>query len=435
VRLAALALAALAAAPLSAQVAVDTGAHPILLSDAILLAQKNNPATVAARGQLVTGQAGVRAAWSAFIPSLTLNTSSAASSPANLRDSTGRIIATSGRWQTSQSFSLGLTLFNGGSQFNDLAAARASLGAAVAGEDAQNWQIAYLVKQQYYAVLAALEERLAAQAALDQAQQQMKMSVLQVQARTAIKSDSLQSLVQLGNAQLSMLTADNDLRTANAALTRLVAAPATVTAIPDSAAGEPAFSADSAQIQKLALNGPAVRQAAANFEAARSGAKAARGAWWPSLTASYGRQRSGNDSVFSLTPPNYFYSGQLRFALSYPIFDQWARQQSIAFAEVAQTNAEASLRDARFAAQESLVQYLGALRTASQQVAIQLVSVAAAEEALRVQQQRYQLGAGTILDALTTQTTLNQARFLLIQARFNYRIALAQLEALVGREL
>ena len=107
----------------------------------------------------------------------------------------------------------------------------------------------------------------------------------------------------------------------------------------------------------------------------------------------------------------------------------------VALADVAAINADASLRDARFAAQQSLVQYLGALRTASEQVAIQLVSVAAAEEALRVQQQRYQLGAGTILDALTTQTTLNQARFQLIQARFNYRIAKAQLEALVGREL
>jgi outer membrane protein len=63
------------------------------------------------------------------------------------------------------------------------------------------------------------------------------------------------------------------------------------------------------------------------------------------------------------------------------------------------------------------------------------VSVAAAEEDLRVQQQRYQLGASTILDALTSQTTLNQARLALIQARFNYRVAKAQLEALVGREL
>lgn len=59
----------------------------------------------------------------------------------------------------------------------------------------------------------------------------------------------------------------------------------------------------------------------------------------------------------------------------------------------------------------------------------------AAEEDLRVQQQRYALGASTLLDLLTSQTTLNQARSDLIAARYDYRVAKAQLEALVGREL
>jgi outer membrane protein len=81
------------------------------------------------------------------------------------------------------------------------------------------------------------------------------------------------------------------------------------------------------------------------------------------------------------------------------------------------------------------VQYLGALRTAQQQIAIQVAAVAAAEEDIRVQQQRYELGASTQLDVLTSQSQLVQARLSLIQARFNYRVAKAQLEALVGRTL
>jgi outer membrane protein len=434
VRHAFLAALCFGAAPLAAQ-AADSGVQPISLTEAIQLAIKNNPATVAARGQRTVGEANVQSAWGVFIPSLTINTSSSALSPASSRvnNTTGQLI--SGKWQMTQGFSFGLTLFNGGSEFNDLSAARASLRAAMATEDEQNWQITYQVKQQYYGVLAALEERRAAQAAVDQAAQQMKMSVLQVQAHAAIKSDSLQSLVALGNAQLSALTAENDLLTANAALTRLVAATTPVTAVQTDTGSLRPFALDSAQIEALALGGPSVRQATASLEAAQSNVKAAKGAWWPTLTASYGRNRVGADSVFTLAPETYNYSGQLRFSLSYPLFDQFTRQQSIATASVAAANADASLRDAKYAAQQSLVQYLGALRTAREQVAIQLVSVAAAEEALRVQQQRYQMGAGTILDALTSQTTLNQARYLLIQARFNYRIAKAQLEALIGREL
>ena len=59
----------------------------------------------------------------------------------------------------------------------------------------------------------------------------------------------------------------------------------------------------------------------------------------------------------------------------------------------------------------------------------------AGEEDLRVQQQRYNLGAGTLLDLLTSQITLNTARQALIQARLDARTAKAQLEALVGRDL
>ena len=93
------------------------------------------------------------------------------------------------------------------------------------------------------------------------------------------------------------------------------------------------------------------------------------------------------------------------------------------------------LRDARLAAQQSLVQQLGALRTAEERIRIQQASVLAAQEDLRVQQQRYALGASTLLDLLTSQSQLNQARAALIQARQDYRIARAQIEAIVGRDL
>jgi outer membrane protein len=66
---------------------------------------------------------------------------------------------------------------------------------------------------------------------------------------------------------------------------------------------------------------------------------------------------------------------------------------------------------------------------------VQQASIAAAEEDLRVQQQRYALGVSTLLDLLTSQAQLNQARQALIQARLDGRIARAQLSALVGREL
>ena len=62
-------------------------------------------------------------------------------------------------------------------------------------------------------------------------------------------------------------------------------------------------------------------------------------------------------------------------------------------------------------------------------------SVAAATEDLRVQQERYRLGASTIVDVLTSQEALNQAEVDVVNARFDYLRAKAQIEALIGRNL
>jgi outer membrane protein len=61
--------------------------------------------------------------------------------------------------------------------------------------------------------------------------------------------------------------------------------------------------------------------------------------------------------------------------------------------------------------------------------------VQAAQEDLRVQQQRYNLGSSTQLEVTTSQNALNAARQSLIQARLDYRTARAQIEAIIGQDL
>ena len=52
-----------------------------------------------------------------------------------------------------------------------------------------------------------------------------------------------------------------------------------------------------------------------------------------------------------------------------------------------------------------------------------------------MQQQRYRLGAGTIVDVMTSQVNLDQAEVDAVQARLDYLLAKAQIEAIVGREI
>src|SRR5438445_451710 len=82
-----------------------------------------------------------------------------------------------------------------------------------------------------------------------------------------------------------------------------------------------------------------------------------------------------------------------------------------------------------------LTQQLAATFTAYAQIGITGANVVAAAEALRVQQERYRLGAATLLDLLTAEANLTQAQVNQVQARYNYLIARAQVEALAGHTL
>ena len=415
--------------------ASDTAMRPISLQEAVQLAQRNMPAAVQARGQLRTTSAAVRSSYAAFLPSL--NGSMGQSKQAGQRfNNSGELVPYVAQpWSFSTGVNANLQVFDGGRRFADLRAARADVHAAEANETAQSFNIALQVKTQYANILAARESEAAARAQLGQAQQQFAAASARVRAGAATMSDSLRSVIQVGNARLSLITAQNNLRVASATLTRLVGTPFLVTANPADTIDRPISPVDSLELAQLAGNGPAVQQAEAQVASAHAAERASRTSYLPTVNLSYSYNGSGFDKYYGIGGGQLAYSNNLSLRLSYPIFDNFNREENVTRAAVASDNADATLRDARLAAQQQIIQQLGALRTAEERIRIQQVSVASAIEDLRVQQQRYNLGASTLLDLLTSQTTLDQQRAALIQARQDYRIARAQIEAIIGRDL
>ena len=432
------AAALLVPAALGAQVTAVTstdGARPISLDEAVRLAQRNAPEAVRARGELRQSSAAVRSAYAAYLPSVGLSLGTSQRGGQFLGEA-GRLVDASTETTYSSGFGVSLDLFDGGQRLFNIRRARMNVAAADANELLQRYNVSLAVKREYFAVLAARESEAAARSQLEQSEQQLRVASARVAAGAATKSDSLRSVILVGNARLALLTAQNNLRVANAALTRLVAAPQLVTAeqVLDTLATD-IVPLDSMELMRLAERGPAVDQAAAAERAAVAALRAARTSYLPTVNLQYTRGGGGNDPRFGLGDNPYAYSDVLRFGLDFPLFNQWQREEQIARAKVSEDIAEANLRDTRLQAQQSLTQFLGAMQTAQQRVEIQLASVAAAEEDLRVQQQRYALSASTLLDVLTSQTQLDAARAALIQARYDYRVARAQLEALIGRDL
>ena len=412
-------------------------ARKISLQEAVAMAQQNSPQAIAAEGTERTSKAARTSAIGAILPSATFSaghTVQFGGGQTRLNQN-GEQVTVATQPTNTLGLNMNMTLFDGGQRLYALRTAKADIVAAQANRVAVKYNVALQVKQQYYAVLAAIESEDAARLQMAQAQEQFKSSVVRVRAGVATRSDSLRGVIQVGNAQLALITAQSNKEAGDAALTRLVGSPVPVTADPASVQENMAALPDSAQLAELAKNGPAVQQAQASLDAATENRKAARGQYLPSLSLSYSRSGTGTDPRFGLGSDPFAYSGRLAFSLSYPLFNNFQREENVVRARVAETNAEADYRDTQLAAVQDLTQNIGALRGASQRVAVQVASVAAAQEDVRVQQQRYNIGASTLLDLITSQAALATAEQALIQARYDYRIARAQLEALVGRDL
>src|SRR5262245_38814422 len=451
-------LAFLLAVPalVGAQQGLDvTGARPVNLAEALRLANENNISNITAANTIRSTGNQVRAARAAFLPSLSASAGqSIRFGGSGSRVDGGQVVeqgSGSAPWSYNTGLNASMLLFDGGKMFSDVRARRADLNADVAAQVNTQFSVSQQVKTQYNAALAANEQLAAARAQLGVAQQQLQITVARVNAGTANIADSLNSVVQVGNAQLAILTAQQSLRTANASLTRLFGTSYIITANPADTAAYTMSSIDSATIMGLALDGPMIRQRQAEITAADASTKSAKGSYFPSLSASAGISGNGSRALYGLNNPcdpvqvkvgdpprcqqRYPYSRNVSLNFSYPIFNRFSRENAVQTAQIARENAEANLKDARLQAQQTIITQLGLLHNAAEQVQVQENSVRANEEALRVNQQRYNVGAGTFLDVLTSQSSLVAARQGLIQARLAYRNARAQIEAAIGRDL
>ena len=405
----------------------------LTLADAVQRALGVQPAIVQAEGDQRNARAGQRSAVGAFLPTVSVGGSSNRTSANRYNVSTGQIVTdTTRNTSYSGSLALSLDLFDGLRRFGNKSAAAATLDAADAGLINQRYQVTAATAQLFFTALAAEDLVRVAETQLQRAKQSLQISVNRFAVGAAIRSDTLTSTVDLGTAQLTLLQAQGNLATAQANLGRQVGVDHAVHAVRDSAlAPLPDTMALRAQVLD---SSPQIRQADAQSRAARAQVTVAHAEYWPTFSASYSNGYTGLGAPWSGTE-SYVNNWTLRFSLSWTLFNGFSREGDQVSASVQRDLAEAHAADLRRQLNALFTQQVAALFTASAQIGFADANVAAAAEALRVTQDRYRLGAGTLLDLLTAEANLTQAQVSQIQARFDYLNARAQLEALVGHSL
>lgn len=417
--------------------AQDTDAVPaVSLEEAIRRAIDVQPATVQANGLRRTTAASARQALAQYLPSVTTGMSTSRSNEGRIDGATGQPIPPEYTWTVS--LSANLELWDGFRRLFNSRAERANNDAAEAGYVTRRFEVTLETKRRYYAALASEELVRVSEAQARRAQQQLQISVEKLRAGSATRSDSLQSTVGYGTARINLLQARANFASAQANLGSYVGVDGPVRAIRETAL--PPLP-DTVTLRGLALeSAPVIEQTAAQSRAARAQVWAARSQYWPTLTVAYADDHLGSRAGQSLGSPfsnfgDYRESFRWTFNLSLPLFNRLTRETNQVTARVTRDNAEAGAANARRDVSAALTQQLAALVTTYEQIEIARTNLAAATEDLRVQQERYRVGAATILDLLTSQATLTGAEQNEVQMRFNYLIARAQVEALIGRAL
>jgi outer membrane protein len=426
-------LAAVIASPVRAQAPAGP---EVTLTEAVRRAERVQPAVIRASADVRTAAAQRRNAWGAYLPRISASSSGSdffSEGPARIDPVTGELTSgNSSSRSVSTSLSASLDLFTGFRRGAEMRAARATQTAAEASLIDARFEQALTTTNQFLDALAAAQLLRVREASVRRAEEQLKTAVAKLRAGSATRSDSLRSLVTLGTARLDQISTQTQLASAEANLARLIGEPGRVRAADDSAFYRMLPAVDTQAIRTEAESkSPRIQSAGANAAAARASARASRSAYWPSLTLAANTGWNGNRN----TDYDLFNQRQLSLSLRWNLFDGFDRELSIVQRDAELDLAEANAADAQREVQAELTTRLAELDASRTRIEITGTSVAAAAEDLRVQQQRYRLGASTIVDLLTSQEALNQAEVDVVNARFDYLRAKAQLEALIGRNL
>ena len=180
----------------------------------------------------------------------------------------------------------------------------------------------------------------------------------------------------------------------------------------------------------MRVRGPDIEAARAVERRASAIVGTEREGYFPDIVL--GATKSALDSALF---PSAVKSQQFAVTVSLPIWDGGQRELSMARARSQRDVARAQRDDVERAAAELMAETYHGYRTARAGIELALVGVRVAAETYRVQGVRYREGATTILDLLEAQIALSEAESQLVQSRYATHLALAQIEALLGRRL
>ena len=398
------------------------------LRQALRRAAQVDPNYVAALRQVGDAEWVRKRAWSAFLlPSIQFQWSYSKFSSEQFNLGTGDLTDQ----LTQASLGGSYDLFRGGGKVFDMRGSAAGLDGAKAGELEARFDAALGTEADYYDVIAQVELRRVAAERVRRAEQQFAVARARVLSGGAVQTDSLQLLLELTRAQVDLLRQETAVTVARLQLGRRIGHTGPADAMPlDTLPAGTLPITEAEALHEAIRASPTVEVARAEARVANEAFKTERSTYLPTLSL-FGQWAGFDDAIIPDATTRTTYG----VALSFPIWDGAARELRVYRASTRRQVAEAERADTEREIGRNIVAAYQAYETARASAALAARAVIVARENLRVQEERYRAGATTILDLLVAQVNLTEAEAGLVQSRFTTRLALAGVEAILGRRL
>ncbi len=477
-------------APIRATAQTAPASGPVItLTDALALARRNNPALQSSTNARRTAAAAVRSATGAFLPNVNTSLGGGYREGRQTFFQGQAFGAVNDQLNTDASVSANMQLSI--ATLNDRRAAQANQNATEADIATAEQRVRNDVTNQYLAALQA-QARASLQDTLQATTQtQLQLAQARFQVGSGTQLDVQRAEVADGQQRVASLNARNQAAIEIVRLFQSIGVQATPNAKLDANLSAPPAIDLAAVLEMARRTNPALGSFRAREEAARRSQASARGAYLPSLSLSANvsaftnrftntgllidqgrastlsaqsscvrseevRSRVGlpnnlaQCSAITFTPAQEaaIRDGQSKYpfdftrnpyslsaSLSLPVFNGWRREQQVEQASVQRRNAENDVRAQELRVTADVTAASLSLNTAQQTVVLQEQNVRTARIALSLAQERYRVGAISIVDLVQARGDYERAETDRITAVYDVQRAFAALENAVGRPL
>jgi len=411
---------------------IITKGESLNLERCVEIALKMQPNILAATGTVRATESRIGQAESNYYPQVNWSSSysrikSGSSSGSSSGNSNGTLGRTGGSFdQYSAGFNVSQTIYDFGKTPTQVRIQKYNFDSSRSDLDNVSDQIVFNVRQAYYGVLQTRRNMEVSAESVRQFEQHLEQAKGFFTVGTKPKFDVTKAEVDLGNAKLNLILAENALRLAIVNLNNSIGVPdAPEYALEDNLSFRKYDITIEDALSKAFQDRPDLKSIVARRQASQSSIDLAKTGYYPVLTGNAAYSWSGEK--FPLE-----HGWNVGAALSFPIFSgfltKYQVQEAKANLNVLKANEESVKQTVILDVQQAFLN----LKAAEERVPTAKLNVEQATENLDIANGRYSAGVGNPIEVTDAQVSLITAKTSYIQALYDCKIAQAGLEKAMG---